>query len=130
MNIGVPITIRALKEGVSPQQIVDKYHAMIKEGFEQMGISFDIYSRTTHKIHHQTAADFFKKLYDDGLFEEKETEQYYDEKAKTFLADALEISGSLKSRRTGVANFASLSWKCVRLRCTRREATAAGAYVE
>src|SRR3984893_4832409 len=84
---GVPITIRAMKEGVSPQQIVDKYHAMIKESFEQMGISFDIYSRTSNKIHHQTAADFFKKLYDDGLFEEKESEQYYDEKAKTFLAD-------------------------------------------
>jgi len=84
---GVPITIRALKEGVSPQQIVDKYHAMIKESFEQMGISFDIYSRTSNKIHHETAAAFFKKMYDDGLFEEKETEQYYDEKAKTFLAD-------------------------------------------
>jgi methionyl-tRNA synthetase len=84
---GVPITIRALKEGVSPQQIVDKYHEMIKESFEQMGISFDIYSRTSNKIHHETAAAFFKKMYDDGLFEEKETEQYYDEKAKTFLAD-------------------------------------------
>ena len=84
---GVPITIRALKEGVSPQQIVDKYHAMIKESFEQMGISFDIYSRTSNKVHHETASAFFKKLYDDGLFEEKETEQYYDEKTKTFLAD-------------------------------------------
>jgi methionyl-tRNA synthetase len=84
---GVPITIRAMKEGVSPQQIVDKYHAQIKESFEQMGISFDIYSRTSNKIHHETAAAFFKKLYDDGLFEEKETEQYYDEKTNTFLAD-------------------------------------------
>lgn len=84
---GVPITIRAMKEGVSPQQIVDKYHAIIKESFEQMGISFDIYSRTSNKVHHETAASFFKKMYDDGLFEEKETEQYYDEKAKTFLAD-------------------------------------------
>ncbi len=84
---GVPITIRAMKEGVTPQQIVDKYHAIIKESFEQMGISFDIYSRTSNKLHHETAAGFFKKLYDDGLFEEKETEQYYDEKAKTFLAD-------------------------------------------
>ncbi len=84
---GVPITIRAMKEGVSPQQIVDKYHAIIKDSFEKMGISFDIYSRTTSPVHHKTAADFFKKLYDDGLFEEKETEQYYDEKAKTFLAD-------------------------------------------
>ena len=84
---GVPITIRALKEGVPPQQIVDKYHAMIKESFEQMGISFDIYSRTSNKIHHETSAAFFTKLYNDGLFEEKETEQYYDEKAKVFLAD-------------------------------------------
>lgn len=84
---GVPITIRALKEGVSPQQIVDKYHAIIKESFEQMGISFDIYSRTTNKVHHETSASFFKKLYDDGLFEEKVTEQYFDEKANTFLAD-------------------------------------------
>lgn len=84
---GVPITIRALKEGVTPQQVVDKYHAMIKESFDQVGISFDIYSRTSNKVHHQTASDFFKKLYDDGLFEEKETEQYYDEKTKTFLAD-------------------------------------------
>jgi len=84
---GVPITIRALKEGVSPQEIVDKYHAIIKESFEQMGISFDIYSRTSNKIHHETAAAFFKKMYADDLFEEKETEQYYDEKAKTFLAD-------------------------------------------
>ena len=84
---GVPITIRAMKEGVTPQDIVDKYHGMIKESFEQMGISFDIYSRTTNKVHHETASAFFKKLYDDGLFEEKETEQYYDEKTKTFLAD-------------------------------------------
>lgn len=84
---GVPITIRALKEGVSPQQIVDKYHAIIKQSFEDMGISFDIYSRTSNQIHHQTSQDFFKKLYDDGLFEEKETEQYFDEKTNTFLAD-------------------------------------------
>ena len=84
---GVPITIRALKEGVSPQEIVDKYHALIKESFEQMGISFDIYSRTSNKVHHDTASAFFTKLYNDGLFEEKDTEQYYDEKAKKFLAD-------------------------------------------
>ncbi|HMK26773.1 MAG TPA: methionine--tRNA ligase [Chitinophagaceae bacterium] len=84
---GVPITIRALREGVSPQQIVDKYHVMMKDSFQQLGISFDIYSRTSNKVHHETASAFFKKLYDDGLFEEKETEQYYDEKTKTFLAD-------------------------------------------
>ena len=84
---GVPITIRALKEGITPQQVVDRYHAIIKESMEQMGISFDIYSRTSNKVHHETAAAFFKKLYDNGLFEEKETEQYYDEKTNTFLAD-------------------------------------------
>ena len=84
---GVPITIRAMKEGITPQQVVDKYHALIKESFVQMNISFDIYSRTSNKIHHQTASDFFTKLYNDGLFEEKETEQYYDETTKTFLAD-------------------------------------------
>jgi methionyl-tRNA synthetase len=84
---GVPITIRAMKEGITPQQVVDKYHSMIKDAFEQMNISFDIYSRTSNKIHHETASAFFKKLYDDGLFEEKETEQFYDEKTETFLAD-------------------------------------------
>jgi methionyl-tRNA synthetase len=84
---GVPITIRALKEGISPQQVVDKYHVIIKESFEQMGISFDIYSRTSNKIHHETASDFFKVLYNKHLFEERETEQFYDEKTSTFLAD-------------------------------------------
>ena len=84
---GVPITIRALKEGVTPQQIVDKYHASIKQSFADLGISFDIYSRTSNPVHHQTAADFFKNLYDKGLFEEKETDQYFDEKANVFLAD-------------------------------------------
>lgn len=84
---GVPITIRALKEGITPQQVVDKYHAIIKESFASMGISFDIYSRTSNTTHHQTASDFFKTLYDKGLFEEKVTEQYFDEKAKVFLAD-------------------------------------------
>ncbi len=76
-----------MKEGITPQQVVDKYHAIIKDSFEQMGISFDIYSRTSNKTHHETAQAFFKKLYDDGVFEEKESEQYYDEEAKVFLAD-------------------------------------------
>jgi methionyl-tRNA synthetase len=84
---GVPITIRAMKEGITPQQVVDRYHAIIKESMAQMGISFDIYSRTSNKVHHETASVFFTKLYNDGLFEEKETEQYYDETTKTFLAD-------------------------------------------
>ncbi|MBS1741859.1 MAG: methionine--tRNA ligase [Bacteroidetes bacterium] len=84
---GVPITIRAMKEGITPQQVVDKFHALIKESMEQMNISFDIYSRTSNATHHETASAFFKKMYDDGLFEEKETEQYFDEKTNTFLAD-------------------------------------------
>ncbi len=84
---GVPITIRAMKEGITPQQVVDRYHAIIKESMAQMGISFDIYSRTSNSVHHETAAAFFKKLYEEGLFEEKITEQYYDEKTNTFLAD-------------------------------------------
>jgi methionyl-tRNA synthetase len=84
---GVPITIRARKENCTPQQIVDKYHALMKESFEKFGISFSIYSRTTSPVHHKTAADFFKKLYDKGVFEESFTEQYFDEKANQFLAD-------------------------------------------
>jgi methionyl-tRNA synthetase len=84
---GVPITIRAQKEGVSPQQVVDKYHAIIRDSFRQFGISFDIYSRTSAPVHHQTASDFFKVLYEKDAFEVKESEQYYDEKAAQFLAD-------------------------------------------
>lgn len=84
---GVPITIRALKEGITPQQVVDKYHAIIKDSFEAMGISFDIYSRTSNQVHHETSQAFFTKLYDDGLFEERESEQYYDEEKDMFLAD-------------------------------------------
>lgn len=84
---GVPITIRARKEGITPQDVVDRYHAMIKKSFEDFGVSFDIYSRTTSKIHHQFAADFFKKLYDDGKLAEKTSQQLYDEEAHQFLAD-------------------------------------------
>ncbi|WP_181954730.1 methionine--tRNA ligase [Chitinophaga lutea] len=84
---GVPITIKAMQEGVNPQDVVDKYYKIIKESFDTMGISFDIFSRTSRQIHHQTAADFFKKLYDDGVFEEKESEQYFDEVKQVFLAD-------------------------------------------
>lgn len=84
---GVPITIKARQQGVTPQQIVDKYHEMIKKSFEEFGISFDIYSRTSNKIHHETAAEFFKTLYEKGEFVEKTTEQYYDEKEGQFLAD-------------------------------------------
>ena len=84
---GVPITIKARQEGISPQNVVDRYHTLIKDSFERFGISFDIYSRTTSKIHHQTASEFFKKLYDEGKFVEKETEQYYDGEAHQFLAD-------------------------------------------
>ncbi|MCL2098746.1 MAG: methionine--tRNA ligase [Bacteroidales bacterium] len=84
---GVPITIKARQLGVSPQDVVDKYHLMIKDAFERFGIKFDIYSRTSSKTHHKTASDFFKKLYDEGKFIEKTSEQYYDTEAQQFLAD-------------------------------------------
>jgi methionyl-tRNA synthetase len=84
---GVPITIKAKKEGVTPQEVVDKYYKIIKDSFEEFGISFDIYSRTSNKVHHEMSQDIFKKIYDQGQFTEETTEQYYDEKAKTFLAD-------------------------------------------
>ena len=84
---GVPITIKAKKEGITPQQVVDRYHNIIKDSFEKLGISFDIYSRTTSPTHAKTASDFFRKLYDEGKFVEQTTEQFYDEEAKSFLAD-------------------------------------------
>ncbi len=84
---GVPITIKARQEGVSPQAIVDKYHSIIKDSFERFGIAFDIYSRTSSKMHYETASQFFRKLYDDGVFVENTTQQYYDEEVKQFLAD-------------------------------------------
>ncbi|MCW3124087.1 MAG: metG, partial [Flavipsychrobacter sp.] len=84
---GVPITIRAMKEGITPQDVVDKYHAIIKDSFKDMGISFDIFSRTSNKIHHETSQAFFTKLFNDGVFEERESEQYYDESKDIFLAD-------------------------------------------
>ena len=84
---GVPITIRAKKEGITPQDVVDRYHTLIKKSFEEFGVSFDVYSRTTSKTHHDTASDFFRKLYDKEEFIEKTSMQYYDEEAKTFLAD-------------------------------------------
>ena len=84
---GVPITIKALKEGVTPQDIVDRYHNLIKQSFEEFGISFDVYSRTSSKTHHDTASEFFKRLYDKGEFIEKTSQQYYDEEAHQFLAD-------------------------------------------
>ena len=84
---GVPITLRAKKEGVTPQDVCDRYHKMIKDSFKEFGISFDVYSRTTSEIHHKFASDFFRKLYDDGKLVEQESEQLYDEEAKQFLAD-------------------------------------------
>ncbi|MDP2089659.1 MAG: methionine--tRNA ligase [Flavobacteriaceae bacterium] len=84
---GVPITIRAKKEGITPQQLVDKYHAIIKKSFEDFGISFDNYSRTSAKIHHETASEFFRKLYDEGKFIEEVSQQFYDEASNQFLAD-------------------------------------------
>ena len=84
---GVPITIKAKKEGITPQQVVDKYYVQIKDSFEQFGISFDIYSRTSKKEHHDLSQEFFKTLYDKGVFKEEITEQYFDETANQFLAD-------------------------------------------
>ena len=84
---GVPVTISAKKEGCTPQYVVDRYHALIKKSFEDFGMSFDVYSRTTSETHRKTASDFFVKLYNEGKFIEQTTNQYYDEKEKTFLAD-------------------------------------------
>lgn len=84
---GVPITLKAKNEGITPQDVVDKYHHIIKESFARFGISFDVYSRTSSKIHHETASDFFKVLYNKGEFIEQTSEQYYDEENKQFLAD-------------------------------------------
>ena len=84
---GVPITIRARKEGITPQDVVDRYHKMIKDSFQEFGISFDIYSRTTSETHHKFAAEWFRKLYDEGKLTEETSTQLYDEEAKQFLAD-------------------------------------------
>lgn len=84
---GVPITLKARNEGVTPQDVVDKYHGIIKQSFADFGISFDVYSRTSSKTHYETASEFFKTLYDKGEFLEKESQQYYDEEAGQFLAD-------------------------------------------
>jgi methionyl-tRNA synthetase len=90
---GVPITLKARKEGITPQEVVDRYHALNKKAFEDFGIAFDIYSRTSNRIHYETASEFFRKLYDKGEFIEKSTSQYYDEEAGCFLADRY-ISGT------------------------------------
>ncbi|GHU69517.1 methionine--tRNA ligase [Bacteroidia bacterium] len=84
---GVPIALKAKAEGITPQEVVDRYHYIIKKSFEDFGITFDIYSRTSSEIHHKTAAEFFRKLYEKGEFVEKTSEQYYDEEAQQFLAD-------------------------------------------
>ena len=84
---GVPVTLKARKEGVTPQDIVDRYHKIIKESFEEFGISFDIYGRTSAEIHHKTASEFFLSLYNKGEFVEKTSMQFYDEQEQQFLAD-------------------------------------------
>ena len=84
---GVPITIKAKKEGCTPQDVVDRYHSIIKKSFEGFGINFDIYSRTSSRTHSEVASEFFRKMYDEGKFIEKESEQYFDTEANTFLAD-------------------------------------------
>ncbi|MBR3859187.1 MAG: class I tRNA ligase family protein, partial [Bacteroidaceae bacterium] len=84
---GVPVTQRARKEGITPQDVVDRYHNIIKESFKEFGISFDVYSRTTSDVHHKFASDFFRKLYDEGKLVEQSTMQFYDEKTGKFLTD-------------------------------------------
>ncbi|MEG0916757.1 MAG: class I tRNA ligase family protein, partial [Myroides sp.] len=84
---GVAISMKAKKEGISPQEVIDKYNKIISDSFQEFGISFDNYSRTSAKIHHDTASDFFRKLYDEGKFIEEVTEQLYDAEADQFLAD-------------------------------------------
>ena len=84
---GVPITITAKKHNVTPQNVIDKYHGIIKQSFLDFGISFDFYGRTSDKLHHSVSSNFFKALHDRGEFVQKESEQYYDEKESTFLAD-------------------------------------------
>ena len=88
---GVAISMKAKKEGVTPKEIIDKYHAIIKKSFQDFGITFDNYSRTSAEVHHETASDFFKKLYEQGDFIEETTAQLYDEEAKQFLADRFVI---------------------------------------
>jgi methionyl-tRNA synthetase len=84
---GVAITLGAKKEGVTPQAFVDKYHTLMKKAFDDFGVSFDIYSRTSNPVHYKTAQEFFKKIYDQGLLLEETSDQYYDEQEKIFLAD-------------------------------------------
>ena len=96
---GVPITIRAKKEGITPQDVVDRYHSLIKESFKEFGISFDVYSRTTSPTHHQLASDFFKTLYNKGEFIEKTSEQYYDEEAKHSLPTVISPENVLTAIR-------------------------------
>ena len=84
---GVPVTQRARKEGITPQDVVDRYHGIIKESFEGFGISFDVYSRTTSETHHKFASEFFRKLYDDGKLVEQTSKQFYDVKNEKFLTD-------------------------------------------
>src|SRR5688500_16950260 len=110
---GVPITIRAQKEGVTPQQVVDKYHTIIKESFQDFGVSFDIYSRTSSPVHHQTASEFFSRLYDEEVFTEQTSEQLYDEQAGQFLADRYVVGtcprcGNEKDRKSTRLNSSHL----------------------
>ena len=101
---GVPITIKARKEGVSPQAIVDRYHSIIKQSFIDFGVTYDIYSRTSSDTHHKTASDFFTKLYSEGKFIEQTSNQYYDETAKAFLADRY-ITGKCPAKNANNKSF-------------------------
>src|SRR5690606_13839802 len=93
---GVAISMKAKKDGVTPKEVIDKYHGIIQRSFVEFGISFDNYSRTSAPVHHRTASDFFRKLYDQGDFIEEETQQLYDEKADQFLADRFVVGSSPK----------------------------------
>ena len=104
---GVPITLKARNEGISPQEVVDRYHAMNKKAFEDFGIAFDIYSRTSNKVHHETASEIFRTLYNKGVFQENTSEQYYDQEASTFLADRY-ITGTCPALRESLCLWRSV----------------------
>ena len=117
---GVPVTIRARKEGITTQQVVDRYHELIKRSFADFGVSFDIYSRTTSKTHHQFAADYFRKMYDAGQFVEETSEQFYDPETGHFLTDR-NIRGEREMRRYPLAGRTDQPVQCGDRQCAGQE---------